>query len=53
MLQPAPAPRFSRTAPTLTTPPSPQAGSDTRAALAAWGVADVDGLVADGTAVQA
>jgi alpha-methylacyl-CoA racemase len=53
MLQPAPAPRFSRTASTLTTPPSPAAGSDTRAALAAWGVADVDALVADGVAVQA
>ena len=49
--QPAPAPRFSRTAPTLTTPPS-VAGQDTRAALAAWGV-DPEPLIADGTAVQA
>jgi alpha-methylacyl-CoA racemase len=53
VLQPAPAPRFSRTDATLTTPPSRQAGAETRAALAAWGVADVDGLLADGTAVQA
>ncbi|WP_182525025.1 CaiB/BaiF CoA transferase family protein [Nocardioides dongkuii] len=48
LLQPMPAPRFSRTAPTLTTPPSPEAGADTRAALAAWGIGDVDGLVARG-----
>ncbi|MGA8246363.1 MAG: CaiB/BaiF CoA-transferase family protein [Nocardioides sp.] len=51
-VQPAPAPRFSRTAPTLTTPPS-AAGQDTREALTAWGVADVDGLIASGAAVQA
>lgn len=53
MLQPAPAPRFSRTAATLGTPPPAQAGADTRAALTAWGVADVDALIADGAAVQA
>jgi alpha-methylacyl-CoA racemase len=53
LVQPQPAPRFSRTRPTLTTPPSPQAGSHTRAALAAWGIADVDGLVERGAAVQA
>jgi len=50
--QPAPAPRFSRTSPTLTTPPAPQAGANTREALAAWGVADVDGLIERGAAVQ-
>ena len=50
--QPAPAPRFSRTAPTLTTGPD-VAGQHTREALEAWGVADVDGLIADGVAVQA
>ena len=50
--QPAPAPRFSRTSPSLTTPPAPQAGADTREALAAWGVADVDGLLERGAAVQ-
>ena len=53
MLQPSPAPRFSRTRPTLTSPPTPQAGSDTRAALVAWGIGDVDGLIARGAAVQA
>jgi alpha-methylacyl-CoA racemase len=52
MVQPAPAPRFSRTRSSLTTPPSPAAGSDTREALTAWGIADVDGLLASGAAVQ-
>src|SRR6478736_1128642 len=49
--QPAPAPRFSRTPPSLTTPPAAQAGANTREALAAWGVADVDGLIERGAAV--
>jgi alpha-methylacyl-CoA racemase len=53
VLQPAPAPRFSRTTPTLTTPPSPAPGSETRAALAAWGIDDVDTLIAAGVALQA
>jgi alpha-methylacyl-CoA racemase len=53
MTQPAPAPRFSRTASTLTTPPPARAGQDTREALAAWGVPDIDGLLASGAAVQA
>ena len=53
LLQPAPAPRFSRTAATLTTPPSPQAGAHTREALTAWGIDDVDGLIESGAAVQA
>src|SRR5580765_2007769 len=48
MTQPAPAPRFSRTAPTLTTPPPAHAGQDTRDALTAWGIADVAGLFASG-----
>lgn len=52
MNQPVPAPRFSRTVPTLTTPP-PGAGEHTRAALEAWGIADVDGLLERGVAVQA
>jgi alpha-methylacyl-CoA racemase len=52
LTQPAPAPRFSRTAPTLTSPPPALAGQDTRAALSAWGVADIDGLLASGAAVQ-
>lgn len=36
-LQPAPAPRFSRTAPGVPTP-APEPGADTDAALAAWGL---------------
>jgi alpha-methylacyl-CoA racemase len=52
LLQPAPAPRFSRTRATLTSPPSPQAGADTREALVAWGVPDVDALIESGAAVQ-
>ncbi len=51
LTQPTPAPRFSRTAPSLTLPP-PTPGQHTRAALAAWGVADVDGLVERGVVVQ-
>jgi alpha-methylacyl-CoA racemase len=51
--QPAPAPRFSRTTPTLGTPPPRTAGQDTREALAAWGIADVDALLACGAAVEA
>jgi alpha-methylacyl-CoA racemase len=52
VLQPAPAPRFSRTAATLTTGPSAP-GGQTREALTAWGIADVDALIASGAAVQA
>jgi alpha-methylacyl-CoA racemase len=52
-VQPAPAPRFSRTEATLGLPPSATAGQHTRAALAAWGIQDVDGLVERGVAVQA
>ncbi|MGN6252423.1 MAG: CaiB/BaiF CoA transferase family protein [Marmoricola sp.] len=52
LAQPAPAPRFSRTRPTLTTGPA-VAGQHTREALTAWGVEDVDGLLASGAAVQA
>jgi alpha-methylacyl-CoA racemase len=50
--QPAPAPRFSRTQASLTTPPAAQAGANTREALSAWGVADVDDLIGRGVAVQ-
>jgi alpha-methylacyl-CoA racemase len=53
MTQPAPAPRFSRTSPTLTTPPPAAVGQDTREALAAWGIGDVDRLLASGAVVQA
>jgi alpha-methylacyl-CoA racemase len=51
--QPAPAPRFSRTSPSLTTPPPTTAGLHTREALSAWGVADVEALLSSGAAVQA
>lgn len=53
MVQPQPAPRFSRTAPSITTPPSRAAGEHTREALEAWGIAEVDDLLARGVAVQA
>jgi alpha-methylacyl-CoA racemase len=52
LTQPAPAPRFSATPATLTTPPQ-RAGAATTEALTAWGIADVARLVADGVAVQA
>ena len=52
LVQPAPAPRFSRTAPSLTNGPSAPGGS-TREALAAWGIDDVDALIDQGVAVQA
>src|SRR6478752_9813566 len=45
VLQPGPAPRFSRTRASLTSPPSPEAGAQTREALTAWGIDDVDGLI--------
>jgi alpha-methylacyl-CoA racemase len=50
--QPAPAPRFSHTPATLSTPPA-RPGANTAEALAAWGITDVDELIADGVAVQA
>jgi alpha-methylacyl-CoA racemase len=50
-VQPAPAPRFSRTEASLTTGPS-RPGADTKAALEAWGITDVDGLIASGAAAQ-
>lgn len=51
IVQPAPAPRFSRTPAALGTPPSTP-GADTRTALAAWGIDDVDALLASGAAVE-
>jgi alpha-methylacyl-CoA racemase len=51
LTQPAPAPRFSATPANLTTPPS-KPGADTRAALTAWGIDDVESLIEDGVAVQ-
>ena len=52
-MQPQPAPRFSRTGASLSMPPAPVAGTHTRDALTAWGIADVDGLIERGVAVQA
>ena len=52
LTQPAPAPRFSRTGASLGVPPA-LPGEHTREALAAWGIDDVDALVADGAATQA
>ena len=51
MVQPAPAPRFSRTPARLGTPPSTP-GADTRTALAAWGIEGVDALLASGAAAE-
>lgn len=51
LVQSAPAPRFSRTPATLTTPPA-KPGANTKVALEAWGIDDVDQLIADGIAVQ-
>ncbi len=51
--QPAPAPRFSRTTAELSAPPPEKVGMHTREALEAWGIADVDGLLEKGIAVQA
>jgi alpha-methylacyl-CoA racemase len=51
-VEPAPAPRFSGTPSTLSTP-AVAAGASTREALAAWGVEDVDALIESGAAVQA
>jgi alpha-methylacyl-CoA racemase len=51
-VQPGPAPRFSRTAASLTSPPAVP-GQQTREALAVWGIDDVEDLIASGAAVQA
>ena len=49
VLQPAPAPRLSRTPGEIRNPP-PQAGQDTQAVLCEWGFAqaEIDGLLAAG-----
>jgi alpha-methylacyl-CoA racemase len=53
-LQPAPAPRFSRTAPELSRPPAHD-GQHTREVLLEWGIAAerVDTLIAGGAVRQA
>ncbi|WP_119731075.1 CaiB/BaiF CoA transferase family protein [Thermomonospora amylolytica] len=50
-LQPAPAPRFSRTPGEIASPPA-LPGRHTREVLAEFGVDDVDGLLADGVVAQ-
>jgi alpha-methylacyl-CoA racemase len=51
VVQPAPAPRFSRTPAALSTPPA-RPGEHSRAALSDWGIDDVDTLIADGVVIQ-
>lgn len=51
VVQPAPSPRFSRTAPATPRPAGPP-GADTLATLTDWGVPDPAALVADGAAIQ-
>jgi len=53
IVQPAPAPRLSRTPGGLTSPPPSAPGADTRSALTAWGIDDVDALLGSGAIVQA
>jgi alpha-methylacyl-CoA racemase len=53
LVQPAPAPRFSRTPGQLGLAPARRPGAGTRDALAAWGVTNVEELLATGVAVQA
>jgi len=50
-IQPAPAPRFSRTPAELSTPPAVP-GAHTRETLLAWGIDDADDLLAAGIAIQ-
>jgi alpha-methylacyl-CoA racemase len=52
VIQPSPAPRFSRT-PGQLSDPAPVPGQHTVQALTAWGLADAEDLVACGAAVQA
>jgi alpha-methylacyl-CoA racemase len=54
VVQPAPAPRFSRTPGAVQRPPA-DPGADTRAALSDWGVdeAEIDALVAAGAIAEA
>jgi alpha-methylacyl-CoA racemase len=51
VVQPAPAPRFSRTPTSLSAPPA-RPGEHTRAALADWGIDDVEALIAAKVAIQ-
>ncbi|HET7357897.1 MAG TPA: CaiB/BaiF CoA-transferase family protein [Nocardioidaceae bacterium] len=51
VLQPAPAPRFSRTEASLGAGPT-SPGAQSREALAAWGIRDVDALLEAGVVIQ-
>jgi alpha-methylacyl-CoA racemase len=51
VIQPTPAPRFSRTPGTLGEPPAPP-GTHTRSALLDWGIDDVDDLIEAGAVIQ-
>ena len=51
VVQPAPAPRFSRTPAALGEPPAAP-GQHTRSALADWGIDDVEDLIGRGVVVQ-
>ena len=52
VMQPAPAPRFSRTKTSLDQPPA-HPGQHTSEVLTAWGVGDVESLIASGAIKQA
>lgn len=52
VLQPAPAPRFSRTAPEIQGP-SPAPGQHSKEILSAWGIDGADALIASGAIGQA
>jgi alpha-methylacyl-CoA racemase len=51
VVQPAPAPRFSRTPTSLSAPPA-RPGEHTRTALTDWGIDDVEALIAARVAIQ-
>jgi alpha-methylacyl-CoA racemase len=52
VVQPAPAPRFSRSVTGLGAPPAKVGGEHSRSALADWGVDDVDALIDAGVVTQ-
>ena len=52
VVQPAPAPRFSRTPAELGSPPAAAGGQDSRSALADWGIGGVEELIEAGVVTQ-
>jgi alpha-methylacyl-CoA racemase len=52
VVQPAPAPRFSRTGTALGSPPVSAAGQDCRSALLDWGLDNIDELIDSGVVTQ-